>query len=74
MTRQEQQQCMNNDKLTELLEQFYETKKCSDVLEICLKDLGKNKGRGYDEEAILEAIAAGFEWAVKKIITQGGAA
>ena len=64
---------MNKDKLIELLEQFYETQKCSDVLEICLKDLGKNKGREYDEEAILEAIAASFEWAVEKI-TQGGAA
>jgi hypothetical protein len=64
---------MSKNELTELLEQFYGTKKCNDVLEICLKDLGKNKGRGYDEEAILEAIAAGFEWAVEKI-TQGGAA
>ena len=65
---------MSKNELTELLEQFFATKKCSEVLEICLKDLGKNKGRGYDEEAILEAIAAGFEWAVERIITQGGAA
>lgn len=64
---------MSKNELMELLEQFYETKTCGDALEICLKDLGKNKGRGYDEEAILEAIAAGFEWAVEKI-TQGGAA
>ena len=65
---------MNKDKLVELLEQFYETEKCNDVLKNCLKDLGKNKGGGYDEEAILEAIAAGFEWAVERITTQGGAA
>lgn len=64
---------MSKDKLMELLEQFYETKKCSDVLEICLKDLGKNKGREYDEEAILQAIATGFEWAVEKIFGKGGA-
>lgn len=64
---------MSKNELIELLEQFYETKKCSDVLENCLKDLGKNKGREYDEDTILEAIAAGFEWAVEKIIAQGGA-
>lgn len=65
---------MNKNKLLELLEQFYETQKCKDVLARCLADLYKNKGRGYDEESILEAIAQSFEWAVERIIAQGGAA
>ena len=64
---------MNKNKLLELLEQFYETQKCKDILACCLVDLGKNKGKEYDEEAILEAIAESFEWAVERIIAQGGA-
>lgn len=64
---------MNKNKLLELLEQFYETQKCKDILACCLVDLGKNKGREYDEEAILEAISESFEWAVERIIAQGGA-
>lgn len=62
---------MNKNKLLELLEQFYETQKCKDILACCLNDLGKNKSREYDEEAILEAIAESFEWAVERIIAQG---
>ena len=64
---------MSKYELTELLEQFYVTEECNDILAICLADLYKNRGREYDEEAILEAIAESFEWAVKRIIAQGGA-
>lgn len=63
---------MSKYELTELLEQFYGTKECNDILANCLADLYKNKGREYDEETILEAIAKSFEWAVKRI-AQGGA-
>jgi hypothetical protein len=65
---------MNKNELTELLEGFYETQECRSLLANCLNDIGKNKGKTYDEEAILEAIAIGFEWAVERIISQGGAA
>jgi len=64
---------VNKNKLTELLEGFYETQECRNVLANCLSDIGKNKGEECDEEAILEAIASGFEWAVERIIAQGGA-
>ena len=64
---------MSKYELTELLEQFYGTKECNDILANCLNDLGKNKSREYDEESILEAIAESFEWAVERIIAQGGA-
>lgn len=63
---------MSKNQLAELLENFYETQECRKALECCLNDIGKNKGKTYDEEAILEAIAASFEWAVEAIIAQGG--
>ncbi len=65
---------MNKNELTELLEGFYETQECRNVLANCLNDIGKKKGKEYGEEAILEAIASGFKWAVERIIAQGGAA
>lgn len=64
---------MSKYELTELLEQFYVTKECNGILANCLADLYKNRGREYDEEAILEAISESFEWAVERIIAQGGA-
>ena len=64
---------MNKNVLDELLEKFYETPECTAILDECMRDLSKNKGKDYDEETVLEAIARSFEWAVKEICRQGGA-